>query len=155
MRMQGGALVSAISPHGIIDLEFAWSPARVTALKAAWDPGSIYLNTALDFLYILSYTSFLVAACRWVTAKAGWERAGGIGASATLVAGCADALENALMMTALHNPSGSAITAAGILASVKFALLAVVAAFLWVAFFASLKRKGRRRKQTGSESVYF
>ncbi len=60
MAIQGGALKTAATPLGILDLEFAKSTTRVEEILQAWKflNNTALWNTLIDFGFLASYSFF-------------------------------------------------------------------------------------------------
>lgn len=104
MRVQGAGLTTAITPRGILDLEFANSPARLTTVLAAWEQATVTGNIWIDFLFIPAYVLLLSLAVAAVAAKRnkGFLRGAGVFLQrAAFVAGVLDIAENLLMLQSI------------------------------------------------------
>ena len=113
MAKTGTSLKTAATPHGILDLEFAYNTTKVNAVIKAWDwkpyhsidKNSIArVNTYFDFIFLFFYAAFLFLACKRITQniKGPFAMAGNIIAIAALFAGFFDVLENIGMLLSLH-----------------------------------------------------
>lgn len=98
MRWQGSALITPVSPRGIIDLEFARDAATLEQLKLFWNPRDLSNHIYLDFIFIFAYTWFLAAASSNLSDKTGWKKYGKWSVSLALGAGFFDILENFMMI---------------------------------------------------------
>jgi hypothetical protein len=148
-----GLIHRDIAPATIVDLEFAWTPARLGAMTAAWGAaGDAAARASLwvDYLFMPAYTA-LAAGLVLLTARAsaGAWRTAGLGlALAPFGAWACDALENAMLLISLPpaEPAPLALTVAGVAAAVKFALLAVCLVY----FMAARARLGLARLSSKS-----
>ena len=115
MTTTGEPLKTPATPHGILDLEFAYNTAKTTAVTDAWTPSDniavAKLNTWLDFLFLFFYSFFLFFASKKIAgtfqstiAKAGYLIAGG-----ALLAGFLDILENTGMLLTLNGHTSGTI----------------------------------------------
>ena len=137
MRWQGSALISPQSPNGIIDLEFAKTSGRLQQLKLFWNYEAVLQNIYLDFLFIISYTWFLVTACKAVSNK----RSTTFSALA-ISAGAFDVLENFLMILVWSGRfKPSVLQKVYYVAAIKFLLAGIVVGYLALSLFGLFKRK--------------
>jgi hypothetical protein len=125
---------------GIIGFELAGSEDRAAEIRSDWgDEGTDAARASLwiDFAYIVAYATFLTLAT-WATrdlARArGWPRMAAVGRAVipfAAVAGAFDAVEDVGLLLAVGGHGGYlAPRLAQICALLKFALLAVVIAYL-------------------------
>ncbi len=141
MYKTGASLKTVDTPHGIVDLEFAYNSSKVAVVLDAWrltDPlqtcginCDAVLNTWLDFIFLFFYAGFLFLACKKIAAKIKGPvaRAGNIIAKGALLAGFLDILENAGMLLTLgYNGSSTIAFATTFVSIIKWglALLAVL-----------------------------
>jgi len=142
-----GRMMDAGGP-GIIGFEVAGSQDRAAEIVAEWgDEGTDAARASLwiDYAYIVAYGTFLflaASATRDLAASRGWRRmsafgplamAGAVGAAAF------DAIEDVGLLVAVEGRGGGfAPRLAQVCASLKFALLAAVIAYLlaglWLRF---------------------
>jgi len=110
MAKTGAALKTAATPHGILDLEFAYDTAKTSVVMNAWAPAngldniaSAKTNTYFDFLFLFFYSIFLFLACRKIAQniKGPVAKAGNAIATGALLAGLLDILENLGMLISL------------------------------------------------------
>lgn len=66
MRLQGASLISAVSPSGIVNFEFAGTLSKAKEIMNALSIKNLKTNTYLDFLFIGAYTSLLYFICKWL-----------------------------------------------------------------------------------------
>ena len=132
MVIHGAPLkLEGITPHGIIDLELARTPARALQIYRAWSGGLIgtaIKNTCIDFFFLLSYGCLLYCLCvttaRWYSGP--WRTAGKWISIAMIVAAFFDAIENILMIKSLNGSMGKELIASTFMfAAVKFLLVAI------------------------------
>ncbi|HMU11537.1 MAG TPA: hypothetical protein PKC54_16105 [Ferruginibacter sp.] len=110
MAKTGAALKTDATPHGILDLEFAYDITKTSVVVNAWAPvngldniAAAKTNTYFDFLFLFFYSIFLFLACRKITqqVKGPVAKAGNIIATGSLLAGLLDILENLGMLITL------------------------------------------------------
>ena len=132
MAKTGASLKTTATPHGILDLEFAYNTAKTAGIMQAWAPtaeldniAAARINTYWDFLFLFFYAGFLFLACKRIAAKtgAGFSKAGHIVAKGAVAAGFLDILENSGMLLTLSGQGSSAIAfCTTIVALVKWVL---------------------------------
>ena len=131
MRWQGTSLVTAASPRGIIDLEFARTPERLRHLLLFISPSKVQLNIFLDFIFIIAYTWFLVAACRYIRSKTSWNKASGAFISLAITAAMFDVVENFLLLLIIQQRfDASLLEVVYYSAAIKFILVGAVILYL-------------------------
>jgi hypothetical protein len=140
---------------GIIGFEFAGSEERASEILADWgDRGRDAARASLwiDYPYLLAYGAFLVlaaAATRDLAASRGWRRmaAAGLAAIPLAAAGASfDAIEDVGLLLALDGHGGDlAPLLATVCASLKFALLALVIAYLLAGLLLRLRDRRSAR----------
>jgi hypothetical protein len=125
---------------GIVGFEFAGSEERAAEIRADW--GEDGRNAAraslwIDFAYLLAYGAFLVLASlatRDLAERNGWRRMAAFGIAVPTMAAaaaCFDAIEDVGLLLALDGHGGDlAPGLAAVCATIKFALLALVIAYL-------------------------
>lgn len=116
MAKTGAPLKTAATPHGILDLEFAYNTEKTTTVINAWSvttPVDIIaaarFNTWLDYIFLFFYSIFLFLAANSISKAfgGGFGRAGKIVAKGALLAGILDVLENSgMLLTLSGNGSG-------------------------------------------------
>ncbi len=120
MVKTGASLKTVSTPHGILDLEFAYNTTKTTTIINAWQPSftesfgkiaAAKLNTQCDFLFLFFYAGFLFLACKKIAANINGPvaKAGNIIAKGAIAAGIFDMIENAGMLLTLNNYHSSAI----------------------------------------------
>jgi len=136
LRVQG-KLETPASPLGILSMEFATQPHRVTEIKTAWDAegmtGRAKNNIWIDFLFIPFYAMLFYTLCGSISVRMqGFPAKLGIFlAFGALVAGLLDVLENIFMLFALQGHYGGfSALATSLLAGAKFLLLALAALYV-------------------------
>jgi hypothetical protein len=67
LRLQGEGLITATSPLGIVDLELADTPSRLSALLLAWNKTIAVNNILIDFY------SFHPMPCSYHLAADSWQ----------------------------------------------------------------------------------
>lgn len=149
IRLQNEALITVSAPLGILSLEFTGSADQVEFIRSEW-VGSIrnsfYINTVLDYIYLIVYGLFLFLASHYLTwLRPGTARIGSMAAMAGLTAAGLDAVENALMFVSIVVGAYSPIAIATVVfAGVKFLLAAFSVFYILVSAF-TLLLDGRRR----------
>lgn len=139
----------ALAPATIIDLEFAFSPDRLRALTDAWGATgteAARLSLWVDYFFMPAY-ALLFGGLALLTARAAagvWQSLGLWALALPFVAGVCDALENAMLLSALPPaaPAALALPVAGAAAAIKFGLLAVCLLYL----VAALAARGLSRR---------
>ena len=104
LRIQGAGLITSNTPSGILDLEFANSPAKLNDSLAVWNSLEVKQNIWIDFLFIPSYVLLLslvtvICSNRWTITF--FSKVGAILARAAFVAGLFDIAENLLMLQSI------------------------------------------------------
>ena len=149
----GNALKQPASPHGIVSLELAYAADSAAKIISAWQQQGILhiaiTNVYTDFAFIAAYTIFLLRLLKAVTRKQQEKikTAAAIVSKATITAGCCDVVENLFMLPMLYGHiSNFFATGAGVFATVKFGLIAVILLFIILLFMAGLFRKSKGHK---------
>ena len=136
MTKTGAPLKTATTPHGILDLEFAYNTAKTDVVMNAWsvtDPIDIIaaakFNTWLDFIFLFFYSIFLFLAAKRISKSfgGGFGRAGKIVAKGALLAGILDVFENSGMLATLSGHGSGSIALITSLCSVVKWILAIMA----------------------------
>ncbi len=136
MSKTGSPLKTIATPHGILDLEFAYNTIKTNIVINAWsvkDPVDIFaaakINTWLDFIFLFFYSIFLFLAAKKISASFGgrFGKAGKIVAKGALLAGILDVFENAGMLATLSGHSSGAISFFTGFCSVIKWILAIIA----------------------------
>lgn len=108
MAKTGAPLKTATTPHGILNLEFAYNSQKAAAVIGAWQPDNkieaAIKNTQYDFIFIFFYALFLYLGCRKVAKKYNGllQKAGLFFAACAIAAGLLDVLENFGMLATLY-----------------------------------------------------
>ena len=146
MQWQGGGLKTAGTPLGIIHLEFADTPAKLHALLAVWDIGTVKMNTLLDFVFIVSYVLFLSLAAAYTALK--WpektflRKAGLFLVRVAFVAGIFDIAENLLMLQSIAgNYTNASLQLTYYCAAIKFSLIGLILLYLLTSLPNSIRKK--------------
>ena len=149
MTMLGG-LVNAAPVYGILDYEFAWTPARVELIFSAWGTlgkQQIALGIYMDFLYIIAYV-VLIFGCLLIATRKLDGKIQTIGLYMTLtpfIAGLCDVIENINLLLMIADGSFIASASplvAAICATIKFAIIfACIFFFLVQLVLLVVKRK--------------
>jgi len=119
-------LRTAAAPNGVVSYELAWTGEHAAAMIASWTgiaAAAAWGSLLVDYLFMWSYAALFAALSHRAFAGA----AGTALAGASWAAGAFDAGENlALIQMYGWEASDRAAMTAGVFASIKFALLAVV-----------------------------
>jgi len=142
----GMPLRTDAAPLGIVSFQLAGSGNTAHTILDSWqDTGrnAALINLAVDYPYLVIYAALLSLLCR--RAAASLARYAAVGRTcargAWVAAGC-DAIENlALLAQLLNAPGDGAALVALAFASVKFALLGVILAYLLVSLFARFSNR--------------
>ncbi len=153
LRIQGSALNTPVSPHGILSLEFAYHASDTTLIVAAWHDGlhsTFGWNMVLDFIFIFFYAGFFYLTCLYYSwTIPGWKKVASLMSVGALVAGGMDVLENILMIFSFNGAVASFTShATYFLAAIKFVLVILSVIFIICASFYSGIRS--LKKSTGS-----
>ena len=131
MRWQGSELITAASPKGILDLEFAKSAYRLQHLRLFMPHEAVVLNIFLDFLFIGAYTWFFVTACTFIEEKNKWTKWSRHFKGIAIAAALFDVLENFLMLLVWNQRfSADLIQVVYYIAAIKFILAGMVVVYL-------------------------
>ncbi len=145
MRFQGAPLKTAITLGGILNLEFANSPAKLMETLNAWDLSIAKQNIWIDFLLIPSYVllfSMIAAICSNKWQNMLLIRMGTLLAKAAFVAGILDIAENLLMLQSIAgNYTPSSLWLTYYCASVKFLILLLIGLYIIISIPVLLKNK--------------
>jgi len=111
MVKTGAPLKTALTPNGILDLEFAVNASETALVINAWKntpPGNrlelAKINTWLDFIFIFFYSFFLSQSCRSIAGSANGFLllTGRFLTAGALAAGLLDIFENTGMLLTLN-----------------------------------------------------
>jgi len=151
MSRSGAPLKTAGTPHGIIDLEFANTPAKIDTVLKYWAPqASMNLthtateNTFLDFIFIFFYAGFFYLAAKKISRSfaGAFGRTGKLIAKAALLAGFFDVLENTGMLLTLSQQGSATIAMATFICSViKWTLVAITLGYVLMGGIGSIRAK--------------
>jgi hypothetical protein len=137
MRWQGSTLVTPQSAKGIIDLEFAKTPAKLQQLQFFWNHETVLQNIYLDFLFISAYTWFLFTACKAVN-----NSKSNLFSGLTISAAAFDVLENFLLILVWNEKfSPSILQIVFYVAAIKFLLIIIIIGYLILSLFGLFKRE--------------
>jgi len=139
MRWQGSELITPQSSKGILDLELAKTAERFHQLQLFWNHETVLQNIYLDFLFIISYTWFLVTACKTVN-----NTKSNLFSGLAISAGAFDVLENFLMILVWNGRfEPSLLQVVYYAAAIKFLLAGIVAGYLLLSLFGLFKRANK------------
>lgn len=137
-------------PGGIFALQLAWTGARAQQILAAWRglEDAVRLQTRWDFAFLLVYPALLSLACAMAAeARAGrWREAGLLVSWTSLAAAPLDGIENLLILGMLADGASSGeVLLLGLLATLKFSLVALAFAYLGATALAAVSAWCARR----------
>ncbi len=144
LRVQGAVLITAKTPSGILDLEFANSPAKLYDAIAAWESIVVKQNIWIDFLFIPTYVLLLSLLSSIFSNK--WSliflsKVGEILARAAFVAGFLDIAENLLMLQSIAgNYTPSSLWLTYYCASIKFSIVFFIILYLLISLPVLFKK---------------
>lgn len=148
LRWQGQALVSAVSPAGIVSLELAFDSRKAAAIVQEWKGNrhlAFVLNILLDFLMIPFYGLFFYSICGFFSGQyktGALQRVAVLLAFGSLVAVVMDVGENLLMLTGFYiGVFTPLVWLTGIAAVIKFALIAISIVYIVFSAVHILLRK--------------
>jgi hypothetical protein len=151
MAKTGATLKTDATPHGILNLEFAYNTAKTADVLNAWAPANgldnitaAKANTCWDFLFLFFYAGFLFLACKKIATKTtgSFSRAGRLIAKGALWAGFLDIIENSGMLLTLCNQGSSTIAFCTTFVSViKWALAIIAVLYMLTGLLALAFRK--------------
>ncbi|MCO6497263.1 MAG: hypothetical protein J5I50_06330 [Chitinophagaceae bacterium] len=149
LRFQGQSLVTPSAPSGILSLEFSKTAADVEKISNEWSGDkrfAFYLNTVLDYFYLLFYGVFLFFAARFFAARSKqFQKFGNYAAIAGITAAALDAIENALMLfNVTIQPVDFIAKLTSTIATTKFLLAGVAVAYVLIMAIASLFTKSEK-----------
>lgn len=134
LRIQGAGLITAVSKMGVVDLEMADTPLRLSELLQIWNRTTVVNNILIDFLFIPSYALFLSLSCRHLAISTNNDdmiRVGHITAKGVWLAALLDVIENLLMLGSVNGYySSSSLELTRWVAIIKFLLVAIAILFL-------------------------
>ncbi len=156
MRDQGKPLITCNTPQGILNLEFASTPALAQTVLDEWKTGTCpgttnvktaAANTKLDFVFIAFYVLFFYMSSL-ILSQSLPGMAGGTGALlkwGIIAAGMLDVAENLLMLNTLNgNITVNGTYCTSLFATIKFAIvlgcfLYLLMGVLWLLFSKKAK----------------
>jgi len=144
LRIQGAALITAQTPSGILDLEFANSPVKLFDALAAWDSSVVKQNIWIDFLFIPTYVLLLsllssIFSYRWIYVF--FSKGGAILARAAFLAGFLDIAENLLMLQSIAgNYTPSSLWLTYYCASIKFSIVICILLYIVISLPVLFKK---------------
>jgi hypothetical protein len=131
MRAQGAALITPVSRHGIIDLEFCKTTERLLQLRLFLDGRAVVNNILLDFIFIGAYTWFFLTASLLTREKLQWHKWGQAAQTFALSAAFFDVGENFIMLLVWEGRfAPSLMQLVFYIALIKFILIALVVLYL-------------------------
>ncbi len=128
------------SPYGVMELEFAWTVAKIDQIFQAWGPELIAQElyvTLVDYVFLIVYSSFFAGVTLLLTRRLLSGRIQLVGFYMTLVSFVAalfDAIENLNLILMLTSPTSFPAFSpflTSIFATLKFGLLIVIIIF-WI-----------------------
>lgn len=134
LRWQGKGLMHPSTPSGILALEFADTPEKLTTVLTAWNKEVVRNNILLDFLFIVAYTWFFVLGVAKSTTQ--WrnqfmQRFGATGIRMAFLAGILDVTENILMLQSINGHySISSLQLTWYCAAIKFLIVIILLVFM-------------------------
>ena len=144
----GAPLVNETAPLGIVSFQLASTGAAAAGMIGAWGSegqAAAFLNLLVDYPYLVIYGALLVLLCRRAARR--MSRYAALGRFCVHGAWCAaafDATENAALIAQLNGTASDVAAALAFgFASLKFALLAIVIAYLLIAELSAGYRKFR------------
>ena len=145
MQFQGLSLKTALNPIGIIDLELADTVLEFNAVLMNWNADTVRLNIWIDFMFIAAYTFFFVQSLRLliINHRFYWlQQMGKILLALAYLAAVLDIVENILMLGGIAGQySAISVFATAVVASTKFAFIAVILLYLVLSQFMLLYRR--------------
>jgi hypothetical protein len=157
MRFFDAPLKNEISPNGIVSFELAKDLEKSIAILGSWDTAaktSAGMSMGLDFLFILCYTAFLYLLLRLtIPGRSIFQKIRSIICWLLLFAALCDAIENiALIKLLLGDLIQFWVTLAYFMATIKFGILLLTLAFIFVQLiYLLLKRKSGSNQTSESE----
>lgn len=140
------------APDAQVSLQMAGSHESATEIVRSWEDGGVMhkagLSLGFDYVFLLSYSVTIAAACAGIAARCRrrtWPGMAALGALlgwGVFAAGALDAVENALMVPILSNPvTGGSPGMVKAIALAKFALLVAAGLYLLVVGIATFRRR--------------
>lgn len=144
MRFQGEGLKTNQTLGGILDLEFANSPAKLMEVLSAWDLNTAKQNIWLDFIFIPAYVLFFAlftafSAAKWKVALI--NKIGLLLVRAAFAAGIFDIAENLLMLQSIAgNYTPNSLWLTYYCASIKFGIILFIVLYLLISIPVLIKK---------------
>lgn len=148
LASSGAALINATAPLGIVSLQLAGTGATAALILDSWGSdghAAALLNLIVDFPYLVTYGALLALLCRRAALTLPLHAATGRSCMRAAVAAAAfDAVENLALLVQLRiGANDPAAALAFACAGIKFALLAIIIAYLAVTTLVALVRRLR------------
>ncbi len=146
IRFQNEALITVSAPLGILTLEFTGSAEQIELIRSEWSGAirqSFYINTVLDYLYLIVYGLFLFFASNYMSwLRPGTAMMGKLAARAGVTAACLDAVENGLMFISIVVGGYDVVgIATVVVAAAKFLLAALSVCYILVSVISLMLRR--------------
>ena len=136
LRWQGKELITPLTPSGILALEFANTPEKLTSILAIWNKETVQNNILIDFLFVIAYTwFFILAVAKSITQWSNrlMQQFGATGIRMAFLAGILDIIENILMLQSIHGYySVSTLQLTWYCAAIKFGIVILLLLFIIV-----------------------
>jgi hypothetical protein len=147
LRVMETPLRTPEAPNGIVSLELAWNSERAGRMVASWNDDArrhAAFSLGFDYLFLCAYGALTWSLLRRRALalervqRVRWARiCSALSLAAWAAAGC-DALENAALWRVLADPAAPWPAIATWLATVKFAILALLTS-LWLATWPMIR----------------
>lgn len=134
LRWQGEELVTPLTPSGILALEFASTPEKLTTILSIWNKEAVQKNILIDFLFVIAYTWFFILGVAKSIGQ--WnnrfmQQFGATGIRMAFLAGILDITENILMLQSIHGHySVSSLQLTWYCAAIKFGIVIILLLFM-------------------------
>ena len=134
LRWQGKELITALTPSGILALEFANTPEKLSSIVSVWNQDTVRNNILIDFLFIIAYTWFFIlgvakSISQWTSRF--MQQLGVIGIRMAFLAGILDIIENILMLQSINGHySVSSLQLTMYCAAIKFGIVILLLLFI-------------------------
>ena len=142
MRWQGSTLVLPNTPSGILALEFANTPEKLSYVLSFWNKSSVQLNIYLDFLFIAAYVWFFVVASAVSSTKWHWVGMQFLGKSCirlAFLAAILDIVENVLMLQSVSGDYNSySLYLTWYCAVIKFGIVTLILSYIIITVIKNL-----------------
>lgn len=134
LRWQGKELIMPLTPSGILALEFANTPEKLTSILAIWNKETVQNNILIDFLFVIAYTwFFMLAVAKSITQWSNrfMQQFGATGIRMAFLAGILDIIENILMLQSIHGHySVSSLQLTWYCAAIKFGIVILLLLYI-------------------------